>query len=80
MLGRAQGHSAAGRKISMTPSGIELATFQLVVQCLNQLRHRNGNWIVVPSLLGFGSVRFLLEEHTYLVAETTYQRKMPENS
>jgi len=69
MLGRPQGHFGAGRKIPMTPLGIEPATYQLVVRFLNQLGYRNGNWIVVPSLLGFGSVRFLLEEQIYLVAE-----------
>jgi hypothetical protein len=43
-LSQSQGHSAAGRimsmKNSMIPSGIEPATFCLVAQRLNQLRHR----------------------------------------
>ena len=36
-LSRPQGHSATG--IPIAPSGIEPATFRLVVQCLNQLRY-----------------------------------------
>ena len=47
-LCRPQGHSRpeelCERKIKITPSGIESATFRLVLQCLKQLRHHVPPW------------------------------------
>ena len=46
-LSHPQGHSAAGRFVSVKNSNDTI--FQLVVQCLNQLRHR-----VPPHMLSVG--------------------------
>jgi hypothetical protein len=47
----------------MTPSGIEPATFRLVAQCFNQLRHR------VPHIKG----TFLNKKHIFLKNLSYYQ-------
>ena len=62
-LSRPQGHSAIGRIMSMTPSGIEPATFRFVAQNLNHCA------TAVPELL---RGRCTMSNTTFLAQEWTY--------